>query len=40
MSFADQLKSLKDLMANREEAQAEEERRAQQEAAARQGDMG
>lgn len=37
MSFADQLKSLKGLMANREQAQAEEARRAEQEEAARQG---
>lgn len=37
MSFADQLKNLKGLMANREQAQAEEARRAQQEEAARQG---
>lgn len=37
MSFADQLKSLKGALANREQAQAEEARRAQQEEAARQG---
>lgn len=36
MSFADQLKSLKGALSNREQAQAEEARRAQQEEAARQ----
>ena len=37
MSFADQLKSLKGLMANREQAKAEEEARARAEEERRQG---